>query len=229
MVIVMEPEVRETTTQVFLWPLSTCLHSFVCTPTHKLTPILNEDAHTYTYSWADKRLQWQLPCTSFKGMQNVQIIDTQTQAFMTGEESLQLSPWESYFKKIGLKPKLPWRPQKVEISNMGRATASWGERLFRIEMRKWVDLLKLFWAHLKSPRNVRLFIKMSFPVPVALILSPIVLHIRLPLLSASVLLQVSRVGRSDEEGEILGTESQHWGWDSLGTENQSSIQPIIKQ
>lgn len=148
---------------------------------------------------------------------------------MTGEESLQTSPWESYFKKIGLKPKVTWRPQKVEISNMERATASSGERLFRIEMRKWVDLLKLFWAHLKSPRNVRLVIKMSFPDPVALILSRTVLHIRLPLLSASVLLQVSRVGRSDEEGEILGTESQHCGWDSLGIENQSSIQPIIKQ
>lgn len=163
---VMGPEVRETTTHVSLWPLYTHAHTAVCAhPPHKLTHILNEDAHTYAHSWVDKRSQWQIPCASFKGMQNAQIIATQTQAFMTGKSPFK---GESCFKKIGLKPKLPWRPRKVEINNTERATASLGERLFRIDKRKWVDLLKLFWTHLKSPRNVGLFIKMSFPDPVAL-------------------------------------------------------------
>lgn len=48
---VMEPEVRETTIHVSLWPLYTHAHTAVCAhPPHKLTHILNEDARTYAHS-----------------------------------------------------------------------------------------------------------------------------------------------------------------------------------
>lgn len=97
-------------------------------------------AHTHTLELTRDRNGNYLALAA-KACKNAQIITTQTQAFMTGKSPFK---GESCFKKIGLKPKLPWRPRKVEISNMERATASSGERLFRIDKRKWVDLLKLF-------------------------------------------------------------------------------------